>query len=107
VALHHGDGFVLNLSEVPFMDCAGLGPVLRVRNRLGPAFCLRGVQPRVRRLLDLAGVTSSLRILPAADAWPSEADPRHCHVVLDDLFDHRPAQPVVRLGGGPVPGITP
>jgi anti-anti-sigma factor len=105
MALHHGDGLVLNLSGVPFMDCAGLGPVLRARNRLAERFCLSTLRPRVLRLLDLAGVRESLRILPDGGLWPAEADPQHCHVVLDDLFDHRPARPAVHLGGGvPVPG---
>lgn len=97
LAVHRDDGFVLNLSDVLFMDCAGLGPVLRVRNRLGHRLCLRGVQPLVRRLLDLAGVTATLRILPATELWPAEADPLRCHVLLDDLLDHRPAPPVVDL----------
>jgi anti-sigma B factor antagonist len=104
VTLHHDDGLVLSLTGVPFMDCAGLGPLLRARNRLGRRFCLRGLQPRVLRLLEVAGVAASLRILPATDLWPTEADPQRCHVVLDDLLDHRPARPVVRLGNAPVQG---
>lgn len=103
MTLHHGEGLVLNLAAVPFMDCAGLGPVLRARNRLGNRFCLRCVHPRVLRLLDVAGVAASLRILPAAELWPTEADPLRCHVILDDLLDHRPAQPVVHLRGTPGP----
>lgn len=104
MALHHGDGLVLNLSGVPFMDCAGLGPVLRARNRLAERFCLSALRPRVLRLLDLTGVKETLRILPDGGLWPTEADPQRCRVVLDDLFDHRPAQPPVRLGGAPAMG---
>jgi anti-anti-sigma factor len=101
LAFHRDDGLVLDLSEVTFMDCAGLRPVLRARNRIEHLW-LRGVHPRVRQLLDLAGVTDTLRILPTAQLWPAEADPLLCHVVLDDVSDHRPAQPLVRLGRVPV-----
>ena len=86
IALHDGDGLVLDLSDVPFMDCAGLGPVLRARNSLGERFCLAAPRPRVMRLLDLAGVMHTLRILPRGDLWPAEAEARRCHVLLD----HRP-----------------
>jgi len=106
-ALHRGDGLVLDLSNVPFMDCAGLSPVLRARNRLGSRLCLRGLQPRVWRLLQLAGVADQLRILPAADRWPAEADPHRCRVVLDDLLDHRPAWTHAEAGWAPPTVRTP
>lgn len=60
LAAHRGDGLVLDLSRVPFMDCAGLGAVLRARRRHGHRLRLRGVQPRVRWFLDLAQVTDVL-----------------------------------------------
>ena len=96
MASHDGDGLVLDLSDVPFMDCAGLGPLLRARNALSERFCLTEPGPRVRRLLALAGVTQTLRILPGTDRWPAEADPRRCHVFLDDLLDHR-STPLARV----------
>ncbi len=37
--------------------------------------------PRVMRLLDLAGVTHSLRILPCGQLWPVEADAQTCFVL--------------------------
>ena len=94
LAGHRGDGLVLDLTAVTFLDCAGLRPVVRASNRLGRRLCLRGVRGQVARLLDLTDVTASLRILPDAQAWPAEADPGHRGVVLDDLLDHRPAHPV-------------
>jgi len=97
VALRHGDGLVLDLSAVTFVDCAGLRPVLRGRNRLGRRLCLRAVPARVLRLLLLAEVAGSVRILPGERLWPAEADPGRCGIIFDDLFDHRPARPVLRL----------
>jgi hypothetical protein len=79
------------------MDCAGLRPVLRGRNRLGHRLCLRAVPARVLRLLILAEVAGSLRILPGEQSWPAEADLGRCGTVLDDLFDHRPARPATPL----------
>jgi anti-sigma B factor antagonist len=97
VAQRHGDGLVLDLSTVTFVDCAGLRPVLRVRNRLGRRLCLRAVPAQMLRLLLLAELAGSLRMLPGEQPWPAEADPGRCGIILDDLFDHRPARPVVRL----------
>jgi len=97
VAQRHEDGLVLDLSTVTFVDCAGLRPVLRGRNRLGRRLCLRAVPDRVLRLLLLAELASSLRVLPEEHLWPAEADPGRCRIVFDDLFDHRPARPVVHL----------
>ena len=93
MAQRHGDGLVLDLSGVTFMDCAGLRPVLRGRDRLGHRLCLRAVPARVLRLLILADVAGSLRILPGEQSWPAEADPGRCGISLGDLFDHRPARP--------------
>ena len=97
VAQRHGDGLVLDLSTVTFVDCAGPRPVLRGRNRLGQRLCLRAVPAQMLRLLLLAELAGNLRILPGEHLWPAEADPGRCGIILDDLFDHRPARPVVRL----------
>ena len=99
MAQRHKDGLVLDLSGVTFMDCAGLQPILRGRNRLGHRLCLRAVPARVLRLLILADVVGSLRILPGEQSWPAEADPGRCGIILDDLFDHRPARPAGQLPG--------
>ncbi len=48
MTLHDGDGLVLDLSDVPFMDCAGLVPVLRARNALGDRFWPVGADRRPR-----------------------------------------------------------
>jgi anti-anti-sigma factor len=93
MTLHRGEGLVLDLTGVRFMDCAGLGPVLRARNRLADRFWLRGVRPRVQFLLDITELTQTLRILPHGVLWPADADPQRCHVVFDDLLDHRRLTP--------------
>jgi anti-anti-sigma factor len=105
LALHRGDGLVLDLSNVPFMDCAGLGPVLRVRQRLEGRLALRGLQPQVDRLLNLARVVATVRILPPPGLWPSEADPHECRVVWDDLLDHRPSWHAPRREPGVPQGV--
>jgi len=98
MSLHHGAGFVLDLAAVTFVDCAGLRPVLRARNRLGHLLYLRRVPAGVLRLLDLADVADSLHVLPQGRSWPPRTGPELHGVVLDDLFDHRPAWPWVPLG---------
>jgi len=95
VSGHEGDGFVLDLSGLTFLDCSGLRPLLQARNRLGPRLCLRGVPARVLWFLRLAGVSDSLRILTGGDYWPHEADPERCRLLLDDLPDKRPSRPPV------------
>ena len=99
MARRRDDGLVLDLAAVTFMDCSGLRPLLRARNRLQHRFCLRRVPPRVLRFLTLADLAASLRILPEQQLWPPEAEPRRCRTSLEDLFDHRPARPVGRLAG--------
>jgi anti-anti-sigma factor len=89
MTIHDGDGFVLDLSDVPFMDCAGLGTVVHAHNSLAERLCLTAPQPRVMRLLELTGVRPTLRILPIGDLWPTEADARRCHVLLDRTGPHR------------------
>jgi anti-anti-sigma factor len=97
---HHREaGFVLDLAAVTFVDCAGLRPVLRARNRLGHRLYLRNVPARVLRLLELADVATSLHILPPGRSWPPGARPEQQGIVLEDPFDHRPARPLaVPLG---------
>ncbi|MFD5559265.1 STAS domain-containing protein [Kitasatospora griseola] len=58
---------VLDLSEVTFMDCAGLGAVVRARNqadRSGRRLVLRGTSGCVVRLLELAGLQRRLAVEP-------------------------------------------
>jgi anti-anti-sigma factor len=55
---------VLDLSDVTYMDCAGLTPMLAARARLGDRFWLRGVPPPVTRLLQLTGLREVFAILP-------------------------------------------
>jgi anti-anti-sigma factor len=89
IAQHPGDGIVLDLSRVTFMDCAGLRPLMRARARLGRRLCLRATPPRVLRFLTLAEVAGSLRILPPPEAWPSEADPQRCAPEIDVVQTER------------------
>ncbi|MFE4361117.1 MULTISPECIES: STAS domain-containing protein [Streptomycetaceae] len=58
---------VLDLSEVTFMDCAGLGALVRARaqaDRCGARLVLRGAGRRVVRLLKLTGLHRRLAVEP-------------------------------------------
>ncbi|MFF2546483.1 STAS domain-containing protein [Kitasatospora sp. NPDC058063] len=57
----------LDLSEVTFIDCAGLGALVRARNqadRCGGRLVLRGAGRRVVRLLELTGPHRRLAVEP-------------------------------------------
>ncbi|MFH9352183.1 STAS domain-containing protein [Kitasatospora sp. NPDC017646] len=58
-ALAEHQEVVLDLSEVTFMDCSGLGVLVRARNqadRSGRRLVLRGIGRPVTRLLELTGL---------------------------------------------------
>ncbi|MFF7585900.1 STAS domain-containing protein [Kitasatospora purpeofusca] len=58
---------VLDLSEVTFMDCAGLGALVRARkqaDRCGARLVLRGAGRHVLRLLELTGLHRRLTVEP-------------------------------------------
>ncbi|MFD8478273.1 STAS domain-containing protein [Kitasatospora sp. NPDC059673] len=58
---------VLDLSKVTFMDCAGLGALVRARNqadRCGAHLVLRGAGRCVVRLLRLTGLHRRLAVEP-------------------------------------------
>ncbi|MEV7180288.1 STAS domain-containing protein [Kitasatospora sp. NPDC093679] len=66
-ALESDRGVVLDLSEVTFMDCAGPGALVRVRNqadRSGRRLILRGTSRCVVRLLKRTGLHRRLAVEP-------------------------------------------
>ena len=64
----------LDVSGVTFMDCAGLGVVLRAQARLHGYLWLRAPSPPVRRLLDLLRLGGHLTSVPDPAAVPSLRD---------------------------------
>ncbi|MEE1783810.1 STAS domain-containing protein [Streptomyces sp. SP17BM10] len=78
LAEHHV--VVLDLSQVTFMDCSGLGALVQARNqadRGGRRLVLRGVSRPVARILRLTGLTRRLAPVPdrTAERAPSAPHP--------------------------------
>ena len=63
---HHGPHvLVLDLSALGFTDCAGLSAIMWARKRLavrGHELVLTGIQPLVRRLLNVTGLNRYLHL---------------------------------------------
>ncbi|MFI6151123.1 STAS domain-containing protein [Kitasatospora sp. NPDC051170] len=69
---------VLDLSQVTFMDCAGLGALLRARSQAdhsGRRLVVHGVSRPVARLLKLTGLTRRLVPAPGPAAGKAPATP--------------------------------
>ncbi|MEU5310284.1 STAS domain-containing protein [Streptomyces sp. NPDC021562] len=66
-----GRDLVVDLTQVTFMDAAGLGMLLRLCDRVvagGGAMELRGLRPEIRRVLELTGTEGR---------FPERAGPAH------------------------------
>jgi anti-anti-sigma factor len=77
-AAHPGSQVVLDLSAVTFIDCSGLGALLRARNLFGDRFWLRVIPPTVSRLFDLTGVDATFAVLSDDVAPPGSASNPEC-----------------------------
>ena len=71
---------VIDLRACPFVDSRGIRVLVRAALRLREqdrTLVLRGVQARVRRILDVAGLTTSdlLAVEPQPPAEPHKGDP--------------------------------
>ena len=62
---------VVDLSEVTFIDCSGLRPLLEARARCGDRFWLSGVTEPVARLLRLTDLYGTFGILYQAPGSPA------------------------------------
>ncbi|MET7476028.1 anti-sigma factor antagonist [Streptomyces sp. NPDC005648] len=69
--LHHGRRhFLLDLSDVPFMDSSGMNIILRVYQEardLPGSVHIISPTPAVRRILDLTGVSITVPVSESAD----------------------------------------
>ncbi|MEU0684090.1 MULTISPECIES: STAS domain-containing protein [Streptomyces] len=69
--LHHGRRhFLLDLSEVPFMDSSGMNIILRVyqeARELPGSVHIISPTPAVRRILDLTGVSITVPVSDSVD----------------------------------------
>jgi anti-sigma B factor antagonist len=66
---------ILDLSEVPYVDSAGLGSLVRAqvsRQRAGRRLALAGVNERARALLQMTNLESLFQIFPSVDAAASK-----------------------------------
>lgn len=63
-------GFILNLSQITFIDSAGIGAILgyfKKVERLGGEFLVTDVSPQVNRLLYLAGLAPLFQVVDHED----------------------------------------
>lgn len=76
--LHHGRRhFLLDLSQVPFMDSSGMNIILRLyQEARGPGGTVQIIAPTpaVRRVLDLTGVSITVPVSDDADQALSRLD---------------------------------
>ncbi|WND39342.1 STAS domain-containing protein [Streptomyces sp. BB1-1-1] len=76
--LHHGRRhFLLDLSEVPFMDSSGMNIILRVyqeARELPGSVHIIAPTPAVRRVLDLTGVSLTVPVSESIDEALSRVD---------------------------------
>lgn len=73
---------VLVLSEIEFMDSSGLGLIMgryALTKKLGGELCLRDPHPRIRKILQLAGIE---RMIPI-DPKTAEEDERECGIEIE------------------------
>ncbi|WP_121750685.1 STAS domain-containing protein [Streptomyces sp. E2N166] len=84
--LHHGRRhFLLDLSEVPFMDSSGMNIILRVyqeARELPGSVHIISPAPAVRRVLDLTGVSLTVPVSESIDEALSrvDAEPEGPHI---------------------------
>ena len=65
-----GPSIIVDLAGLEFIDCCGLGVLVRVlkwtRER-GGGMCLAGPRPRVRRVLEMTGLIGVFRVYPSVE----------------------------------------
>ena len=72
-------GLVADVADVTFMDSTMLRELLRAHRELeaaGARFVLAGVQPEVKRLLDLTGTVELFTLAPTREAAVTQASGR-------------------------------
>ncbi len=67
---------VVDLSEVTFMDSAGINALVGAYHRVSPESELRlvGLRPNIRRLLEITGLLELFRVDPPDDAHSAPVD---------------------------------
>ncbi|AXI78092.1 STAS domain-containing protein [Peterkaempfera bronchialis] len=99
---HPGCDLLVDLREVTFADCAGLGPLVRAARRArerGGTVTAMVTEPRLLRLLTLTRVAEVVAVLPALD--PSAATPPQ-----QEARERAPV-PDAPVGAGPAAGSPP
>jgi anti-anti-sigma factor len=62
--------FILDLSQVVFIDSSGLGAILighRLCREVGGTFAITGINPQIRKLIEISQLQTVLNIIPTLD----------------------------------------
>lgn len=89
-AADFSEDLVVDLSDVTFLDCSGLAPLLEAKNRLKSRLTLRGVPQRVLELLRLTDLQAVFGVIDETASISSTADVTLGHGAPDG--DHLLAQ---------------
>jgi anti-sigma B factor antagonist len=72
----HGEGLIIDMHEVTFMDSTGLGALVTIRNAAkaeGREVTLRGMRPRVAKVMAITGLSDWFDVTPADAEQAAEA----------------------------------
>jgi anti-sigma B factor antagonist len=93
---------ILDLSEVPYVDSAGLGSLVRLhtsRQRIGHRLLLAAVNERARALLQMTSLESLFQIFPSVRVSPDTS----AHLTENSSLLYRRVTPLVPQLGRETP----
>ncbi len=63
----HGEGLIVDLTDVSFIDSTGLSALVKIRNAAlddGRTVALKGPNPHVKRVLEITGLATAFGLRP-------------------------------------------